>query len=130
MTDEIKALRVRLRDPQVLGHDGIVLAHLRFVVARLADLDRVVKENHRVQAQCGDLVVTREERVAPAQRHRVFQVHVLDTAQNAQQHHHHHHRAAPGDGERVNDFARAVQGHAFQAHQSQGHQGDGRQPTQ
>ncbi|MNR13441.1 hypothetical protein D3C85_1298480 [compost metagenome] len=80
MADEIQALRVRLIDPQVVGHDRIVFTHLRFVITRLTDLDRVIEENDRVQPQRGDLVVAREESVAPAQRHRVFQVHVLDTA--------------------------------------------------
>ena len=79
MTDEIKGLRVGLVHAQVVGHHRVVFAHLRFVIARLADLDRVVEEQHRVQAQRSDLVIAREERIAPAQRDRVFKVHVFDT---------------------------------------------------
>ncbi|MNL30266.1 hypothetical protein D3C87_1519920 [compost metagenome] len=79
VTYEIEGLRVGLIDAQVVGHDRVKFAYLRFVIARLADLDRVIEENHRVQAQCGNLVIAREEGIAPAQRHRVFQVHVLDT---------------------------------------------------
>ncbi|MNH15613.1 hypothetical protein D3C79_752290 [compost metagenome] len=107
-----------------------MFAYLRFVITRLADLDRVVEKNHRVQAQRGDLVVARKKRIAPAQRNRVFHVYVLDTTQNAQQRHHDHQRATPGRGERVNGFARAVQRHALQAHQGQAHQCDRCQQTQ
>ncbi|MNF83739.1 hypothetical protein D3C84_660680 [compost metagenome] len=130
VTDEVQGLWIGLIHAQVLGNHGVVFTHLRFVIARLADLDRVVEENHRVQAQRSDLVIAGEERIAPAQRDRVFQVHVLDTAQNTQQHQHDHQRATPSGGERVNGFTGAVQRHAFQAHQGQRHQGDRCQPPQ
>ncbi|MNZ93620.1 hypothetical protein D3C78_1126950 [compost metagenome] len=72
VTNEIEGLWIGLVDPQVVGHHCVVFAHLRFVITRLANLDRVVEKNHRVQAQRGDLVVAREKRIAPAQRNRVF----------------------------------------------------------
>ncbi|MNS49665.1 hypothetical protein D3C72_822790 [compost metagenome] len=80
MANKIKRLRIGLVNAQVVGHDRIVLAHLCLVIARLADLERVIQEDHRVEPQCGSLVIAREEGIAPAQWHRVFQVHVLDTA--------------------------------------------------
>ncbi|MNQ47512.1 hypothetical protein D3C85_613570 [compost metagenome] len=81
---EVHSMWIGLINAQVVGHDRIVLAHLCFVIARLTDLDRVVEEDHGVQAQRSDLVVAREEGIAPAQWDGVFQVDVFDAAQNTQ----------------------------------------------
>ena len=49
-----------------LGNLRIMFAHCGFIELRLADLERVVQKQHRVQAHGGDLAVAGEERITPA----------------------------------------------------------------
>ena len=127
---QVEGLLVGRIDAEVLGQQRIAATHRLLVIGRKIDLGGVVEEQHRVQAQRGDLVVAGEERIAPAQRHRVFQVEVLEPAQQTEEQRHHHQRAAPYPRPALELARRARQGEALQMHQQDGQQHDADQPAE
>ncbi|MCY1508050.1 hypothetical protein D9M68_423480 [compost metagenome] len=127
---EVEGRGVRMVDAEVAGDHRVVRLHLFEIVGFLRHAQGVVEEDHRIQAERRDLVVAGEEGVAPAQRHRVFQVDVVDPAEDAEQHEDDHQRAAPGDGPAADAAFRPVQGDPFQAQQQPPDQRSGGQPAE
>ena len=85
---------IRILYTQVLTDRRIMLTHLLQIVTFLRNTQGVIKEDDRIQTQRTYLTVAREERIAPAQRHRVFQIDIGVTAEDSQEDHDHHQHTA------------------------------------
>ncbi len=129
MTLETQPLHVWLADAQITRDFFIMLAHLRLIEVRLRDLERVVQKQRRIKPQRRHLTVAGEERIAPAQRYRVFQIEILHPAQQAEEGCTDHQCRTPDRGPAFDRSGLTVQGDTLKPDQYPAEHCDREQPT-
>ena len=122
--------RALWRDAQIIRHHRIESLQSLGVIPGVLHVPGVVQEQQRVQPQRADLAVTREERIAPAQRHRVLQIDVGIAAQQPDQHQHGDRCTAEAGCLAGNLCLGLVQGDALQTQEGQQRQRHRGQPAQ
>ena len=108
-----------------------MLARDGFVEGGGLQREGVEEKQRRIDPECADLAVAAVEGVAPAQRHRVFQVQCTGATEQTEEHQHAHHRRTADCRQHADALRlRSIQGDALQAQQRPGPQRYARQPGQ